>query len=137
MRSRSERWFAQAIHDLEDARFNLAGGRYNVACFLAQQAAEKALKAFLLYKGAEEVWGHSLAELCDDAKRFDPSFAEIERELSSLDKYYLPTRYPDALPGGIPANAFDEEDAERAISLSEKAIEFVRERMGYKDERLF
>jgi HEPN domain-containing protein len=122
---------------LEDARFNLAGGRFNVACFLAQQAAEKALKAFLLYQGAEEVWGHSLAELCDDAKRFDPSFAKIERELSSLDKYYLPTRYPDALPGGIPANAFDEEDAKRAISLSEKAIEFVREKMEHKDERLF
>ncbi|MGB9797879.1 MAG: HEPN domain-containing protein, partial [bacterium] len=100
MRSKSERWLEQAIHDLEDARFNLSGGRYNVACFLAQQAAEKALKAFLLKKGADEVWGHSIADLCEDAKNFDPSFAKIEREITLLDKYYLPTRYPDALPGG-------------------------------------
>lgn len=129
MRSKSERWLEQAIHDLEDARFNLSGGRYNVACFLAQQAAEKALKAFLLKKGADEVWGHSIADLCEDAKNFDPSFAKIEREIVLLDKYYLPTRYPDALPGGIPSYAFDEEDAKRAITISEKAINFVKERL--------
>ncbi|MGB9607136.1 MAG: HEPN domain-containing protein [bacterium] len=129
MRSKSERWLEQAIHDLEDARFNLSGGRYNVACFLAQQAAEKALKAFLLKKGADEVWGHSIADLCEDAKNFDPSFVKIEREIVLLDKYYLPTRYPDALPGGIPSYAFDEEDAKRAITISEKAINFVKERL--------
>jgi len=130
MRNKGRRWLAQAAQDLEDARFNLSGKRYNIACFLAQQSAEKALKAYLLSRGAEEIWGHSVADLCKDAKRFDASFTQIEREASLLDKYYIPTRYPDALPGGIPSEAFDEEDAKRAISLAQKTIDFVGEKIG-------
>jgi len=120
------RWFLQAIQDLDDAKFNLSGKRYNVACFLAQQTGEKALKAYLFLKGAEEVWGHSTAELCKDAVSFDNDFRAIESEASSLDKYYIPTRYPNALPGGIPAQAFDENDAKRAIYLAEKIIDFIK-----------
>jgi len=50
MKSKKEeakRWFLQALRDLDDAKFNLSGGRFNVVCFLAQQAAEKALKSYL------------------------------------------------------------------------------------------
>lgn len=47
----------QAVQDLDDAEFIFSGGRYNVSCFLAQKAAEKVLKAYLLAIGAEEVWG--------------------------------------------------------------------------------
>jgi len=122
----AKRWLSQAIQDLDDAKFNQSGKRYNVACFLAQQSVEKALKAYLFMKGAEEVWGHSTAELCKDAKSFDPDFSAIESNASSLDKYYIPTRYPNALPGGIPSQAFDEEDAKRAISLAEKIINFIK-----------
>lgn len=129
MRNREERWLAQALQDLDDAKFNSEGKRYNIACFLAQQSAEKALKAYLLSKGVEEVWGHSVADLCGDAKEFDPSFSQLEKEANLLDKYYIPTRYPDALPGGIPSEAFDEEDARRAISLAQKIIDFVVEKL--------
>lgn len=55
--SEAERWLAQARRDLDDARYVAAGGRWNLACFLAQQAAEKALKAYLFARGAEAVWG--------------------------------------------------------------------------------
>ncbi len=126
----SKRWFWQAVQDLDDAKFNLSGKRYNVACFLAQQSAEKALKAYLLQKGAEEVWGHSTSELCKDAESFDEAFKTIASEASSLDKYYIPTRYPNALPGGIPSTAFDESDANRAISLAEKVIDFIKSKLG-------
>lgn len=121
-----ERWLNQAQQDLNDARFNLSGQRYNVACFLAQQAAEKALKSYLLRKGAEDVWGHSIKELCDDAMEFDEQFTQISKIAASLDKYYIPTRYPDALPGGIPSEAFDEDDARKAISLAQKIIDFIK-----------
>lgn len=133
MKSRKKearRWFLQGQQDLEDARFNLSGKRYNVACFLAQQAAEKALKSFLIYKGAEEVWGHSLVDLTRDAEDFDPSFDVLESGSASLDKFYIPTRYPNALPGGIPSKAFDDFDAKRAISLAEKIIDFVKAKIG-------
>lgn len=121
-----ERWLNQAQQDLNDAKFNLSGQRYNVACFLAQQAAEKALKSYLLRKGAEDVWGHSIKELCGDAMEFDEQFTQISKIAAALDKYYIPTRYPDALPGGIPSEAFDEDDAHRAISLAQKIIDFIK-----------
>jgi HEPN domain-containing protein len=125
----AKRWFTQAIKDLDDAKFNLSGKRYNVACFLAQQSVEKALKAYLLSKGAEEVWGHSTADLCKDAQNFDKDFANLQSDSASLDKYYIPTRYPNALPGGIPAEAFDEVDAKRATSIAEKIISFIKSEM--------
>ncbi len=59
----AERWLAQAKRDLDDARFAASGTRWNLASFLAQEAAEKALKAFLYNRGAEAVWGHSLDEI--------------------------------------------------------------------------
>jgi hypothetical protein len=35
------RWLMQARQDLDDARYSFAGKRFNLACFLSQQAAEK------------------------------------------------------------------------------------------------
>jgi HEPN domain-containing protein len=51
---------------------------------------------------------------------------KTEKASKSLDKYYIPTRYPDALPGIIPSEAFDKDDAEKAISLAEKIINFIK-----------
>jgi HEPN domain-containing protein len=129
MKSKKEeakRWFLQALRDLDDAKFNFSGDRFNVACFLAHPSAEKALKAYLILKGAEEIWGHSVGELCENAKNFNEEFKKIEKDSKSLDKYYIPTRYPNALPGGIPSESFDKNDAEKAISLAEKIISFIK-----------
>lgn len=58
-----KRWLRQAERDLDDARYAFKGKRYNLTCFLAQQAAEKALKGYLYAQGAELVMGHSVREL--------------------------------------------------------------------------
>ena len=123
------RWFRQAEQDLEDAAFTREGGRFNLACFLGQQAAEKAIKAYLYHKGAEDVWGHSLIDLCEDAKIFDMFFDTILSEARQLDKYYEITRYPFYLPGGIPSEAFDRIDADRSVELSQLVVDFVKERL--------
>ncbi|MFA4667826.1 HEPN domain-containing protein [Pyrococcus kukulkanii] len=62
-REEAERWWRQAVRDLEDAKFVFHGKRYNLACFLAQQAAEKALKAYLYYMREEFVPGNSVSDL--------------------------------------------------------------------------
>ncbi|MGB9595296.1 MAG: HEPN domain-containing protein [Candidatus Poribacteria bacterium] len=126
----ARRWFLQGSQDLDDAIFNLSGNRYNVACFLAQQSAEKILKAYLIAQGVESVWGHSTWELCKIAKGIDKDFARVENEARSLEKYYIPTRYPDALPGAIPSEAFDENDAKSAISMTSKIIELVQSKLN-------
>lgn len=119
------RWLLQAKQDLEDARYNLEGKRYHIACFLSQQSAEKALKAFLYAKGEEMVWGHSVAELCKRATSLDKDLEKIRRMAATLDKYYIPTRYPNGLPGGIPSEAFEKRDADRAIEIAEEVIKVI------------
>jgi len=126
--NQGRRWLEQADRDLDDAKFVLSGNRFNLVCFLAQQSAEKALKGYLYFKGADEIWGHSVAELCEDATHFDDGFKSLKGKAASLDKYYIPTRYPNGLPGGIPAEAFDEHDAERALALAQSVLDFVKER---------
>lgn len=120
----ARRWLEQARRDLDDARYCLAGARHNLACFVAQQAAEKALKAFLYSRG-EDPWGHSVAELCAAAGLLDPSLEALRPTLSPLDKFYIPTRYPNGLPGGIPSEAFSEADAEAAVGLAALAVDGV------------
>ena len=123
--SEAFRWLMQAKRDLDDAEYSKKGKRHNLACFLAQQSAEKALKAYLFFKGAEEVWGHSVAELSHNASDFDNRFIELGKTAASLDKYYIPTRYPNGLPGGIPSDAFIKEDADLAIRIANKVISLV------------
>jgi HEPN domain-containing protein len=124
------RWLRQAERDLEDAQFLRDNGRHNLACFQGQQAAEKALKAYLYHKRVEDVWGHSLLDLCEDAKLFDMMFDIVKSDARQLDKYHYITRYPEFLPSGTSFEAFDEIDADRSIELSAEVVGFVKERMA-------
>ena len=124
-KAEGKRWLEQAKADIEDARILIERNRYNTVCFTSQQAAEKALKAYLFFRGANEVWGHSAAELCERCGEVEPSFNEPLETVSLLDKYYIPTRYPNGLPGGIPKNAFDDVEARRALKIAEDLIEMV------------
>jgi HEPN domain-containing protein len=126
----ADAWLRQAQRDLEAARFGATGDFHALACFLSQQSAEKAVSAFLFSRGAERVWGNALADLCEDALAFDTGFEVIKSAAVLLDKHYLGARYPSALPGGVPAEAYDLEDSERAMAIAHEVVEFVRARMA-------
>ena len=125
-KAEGERWMRQAERDLEDARYLREGNRYNLACFVGHQAGEKALKSYLYSQGAEDVWSHSLADLCEDAKIINMMFDVIKSHAVLLDKYHDLTRYPHMLPSGIPSEAYDDVDAERAIMIAEEVMTFVK-----------
>ena len=130
-RAEGQRWLRQAEADVEAAQYLLEGRRYNLACFMAQQAGEKGVKAFLFSQGAEDVWGYWLVDLCEDAKLFDPHFNVLKPDAILLDKYHDITRYPNFLPGGaIPAELFEEVDAGRAIELANEVLSFVKQRVA-------
>lgn len=82
----------------------------------------------LLYARGEKVIGHSVAELYKRAIEHDRGLEEF-KNVSGLDKYYIPTRYPNGLPGGVPYEAFDEVDATRAIELASEVVESIRARL--------
>lgn len=107
------RWLMQAGIDLEAARM-LSERFPALACFHAQQSAEKALKAVLYAAGERPVLGHALAELGNEVERHAPAYADIRSAVAKLDRHYIPTRYPNGLPeGGDPSASFDAEDARK------------------------
>ena len=79
---------------------------------------------------AGDPWGHSVQKLIIDLKDFDAGlFGALEDLLpggSKLDKYHIPTRYPNGLPDLIPDAAYLEDDAQTAIALAERLIERTR-----------
>ena len=98
------RWRKQARGDLRWAVHLAEEGGHDLACFLAQQVAGKALKAFLYAQGEESVLGDSVAVLCEKASAYASSLKEEGSAWAILDGFYLPTRYPNGLPDGIPAH---------------------------------
>lgn len=126
------RWLKQAQIDLEWAEHLLKEGAYYLVCFLSQQVAEKALKAFLYWKGEETVLGHSVRQLCQRAAAYSKSFENHCRRWGILDTYYIPTRYPNGLPDGTPADTYDRASGEETLSLAKQVVKHIVSETGLK-----
>lgn len=122
---RSRDWIDQAEGDLEHARSDMEHGFHNWACFSAQQASEKAIKAVFQKMGAE-AWGHSVADLLGELAKKHPVSEQLIDIALELDKAYIPTRYPNALPSGAPRNRFTKEEARRLIEYAAEIIGFCK-----------
>lgn len=113
---------AQAKRDLEHAAKDVADGYYEHACFEAQQAAEKAVKAVYMRLHAE-AWGHRVARLLEE---LDLGAARLPSELIDdaklLDQFYVPTRYPNGFESGAPMEFFTKEQAADAVRRADKII---------------
>jgi HEPN domain-containing protein len=124
---RSQDWFAQSLRDLEQARASERDGRHEWACFAAQQAAEKAVKALHLALG-QEAWGHTVAKLLSELPVVvDPLLVEKGRVLDNL---YVPTRYANGHPEGAPFEHYGPLQSAEAIHHAGEIVEFVRPRLA-------
>ena len=47
-----------------------------------------------------------------------------------LDKHFLGARYPTTLPGGVPAEAYEAADSDRALEIAGDVRRFVDERLA-------
>ncbi|MDE2796767.1 MAG: HEPN domain-containing protein [Gemmatimonadota bacterium] len=129
-RAEADRWLRQAENDLEFARLGLREGFFAQVCFLAQQSAEKAVQAVGYLLGERTVLGHSVAVLVDRYSERVPGLADLRDEAGILDQYYIPTRYPNGLPGGFPFMAFNEEQASNALAATERFLRLASELMA-------
>jgi HEPN domain-containing protein len=120
---RSADWMDQAQGDLAHAHHDLEDGFYDWACFSAQQAAQKAVKAVFQKLGAE-AWGHSVADLLEELNRSQTVPDELKDIALELDKAYIPTRYPNAHPSGSPRRRYTQTEAERMVAYAEGIIWF-------------
>lgn len=123
------RWLEQAEADRIGAQLLFDGGSYHLACFIAQQTAEKALKAFLYSQGEEFVIGHSVEALCRWAAEFDEEFERLRENVAPLDGYYLPTRYPNSLPDSVPARVYTRSVAEEGLRMADQVLHLMRKKL--------
>ncbi len=126
-RAEADRWLRQAENDLAHARHSARGCYFSQTCFVAQQVAEKAVKAMAYSLGDRTVLGHSVAALIDRYAERAPGLEKLRNAGALLDLYYIPTRYPNGLPGGYPFRSFTEEQAARAIEEAERFVAFANE----------
>jgi len=127
----SLRWLTQAKDEFEDAEELRKRGRFYLALFHFQQATEKAFKAYLYpkVKSIEVFHTHSIDELSKMAVEIDSDFKRIA-SAKKLDRYYIPTRYPNGLPGGVPSRYFDDpKEAEEAMQLAKSAMDLVERKL--------
>lgn len=127
----AQRWLIAAQQDLLAAK-SLSENRFHAhACFFAQQSGEKALKA-LWYLHDREPWGSSILRLVTefpDASTIT-NYDEWAYRAAVLDRYYIPTRYPDALPDLSPNQCYFKQDAEAAILLAATFVEVAQKEIG-------
>lgn len=84
-----------------------------------------ALKALHYLGGARLVIGHSLVDLLAPLVASHPALASLRGPAARLDHLYIPTRYPNGLPGGVPAEVFSEEQATEAVAQAAQFSERV------------
>ncbi|VAV83919.1 hypothetical protein MNBD_DELTA01-1580 [hydrothermal vent metagenome] len=121
----SSRWLRQAEYDLKAADWNLEGGFFAPACFLAQQGAAKALRAYLFLKKEDTHETKSVVELLERAVTYEETFKAFIGPSGRLDIHYKTSRFPDSLPGGIPSEVIIERDAREAIVVAGDIITAV------------
>ena len=129
----AERWLETSKGDLTTAKILLSNRRFAHSCFHAQQAGEKCVKA-LWYLADSDPWGHSIRRLIEEIPEADAAIFKDLMKLSEtgakLDRYYIPTRYPNGLPELTPDEAYFEEDALAALLLAQNLLECVVKIIG-------
>lgn len=127
--TRINKWLEFAKEDLKTAEITFQAELYNQVCFHSQQCAEKALKANLESRGKAIPKIHFLDELLNLCAEADKAFENLKDHCSKLDDYYIPTRYPEALPGMLPEGLPNKDDAREALAFAKEIMEFVKKRI--------
>lgn len=96
-----------------------------MVCFHSQQAAEKALKGFLLHHKNSPPRTHNFVELTNRCSLIDGHFKVILPKMAVLNQFYAPTRYPDAALSMAPHGMPDMTTASKALSYAKEVYEYV------------
>ena len=125
--NRSKDWIDQAERDLRRALIDVQYAYWEWACFTAQQAAEKAVKALLMSRG-HTVWGHAITPMLRLLEGPVVPATLIEGA-QLLDAHYILARYPNGFTEGKPADYYNEQKAQEAVSAADEIIRFCKDHL--------
>ena len=129
MSNRSNDWLLQANRDFEQAIDSQKADRHEWACFAAQQAAEKSVKALHLYNN-QEAWGHVVRKLIEELPESINLPKDFIDKAKVLDSFYIPTRYANGHPEGPPFEHYGKIQSDEAIKYAREIIKFVDSEMA-------
>jgi len=119
-------WIEKADSDISTAHHIAESMRpvsTEIVCFHCQQAAEKYLKAFLVYNDQEPPKTHDLTELIKLCCDFDTDFSSLNDKCNFLLPFAVRTRYP----GGIDP---EENDMKIALTYADDVIKYAKAKIG-------
>ena len=97
---------------------------WNQVCLHSHQCAEKPLKALVVERGESPPGIHRLTDLL--TLLGVPDLDELTDELRSLEGFYIPTRYPDALLNTLPEGLPEEQEAQEALTAARSVSDATR-----------
>lgn len=119
-------WFNKAEQFLEMARRAMLSKNPfpDMACYHAQQCAEKYLKGFLVSRSHRFNFVHDLFYLTQECAKLQSAFLELALAAETLGRYGAGVRYP--MENFVDP---DEEEAWEAIKLAGKVATFVKNQL--------
>jgi HEPN domain-containing protein len=115
-----QEWLLRAKSNLAlAAQTRPEGALWEDQCFLAQQAAEKALKAVYQHRGLMFEFIHDLKKLGKGLERDGLRVPSEVREVIALTKYAFETRYPG------PFEPVTEAEYKQALVLAEAVVDWA------------
>jgi HEPN domain-containing protein len=88
------------------------------------------VKAVHHARGARAVLGHNVRALVEALEPREPRLDALLDAARELDLRYVPTRYPNGLDAGTPAQAFSGAHSQRALDLAERMLRAAQAFLG-------
>ncbi|MBI4646653.1 MAG: HEPN domain-containing protein [Bacteroidia bacterium] len=128
-----EKWLISSVGDLTLAKKGKISKKipYEPLCFHAQQAAEKGLKAILIFKNKEFEKTHSIARLLELINETGLDIPPAMKETISLTRFATRMRYPT---NEIPVT---QKEYKEVIKLAEKVLKWTKSIIEKKNGNLF
>lgn len=123
--SKHKAWLAKAGSDLRSA-IKLSrddDDTLDTTVYHTQQCAEKALKAYLVFKNQRVQRTHDLQKILELCSQYDASFKQLLSDALDLLPYAIYSRYPDDY------FSIDREEALEAIKKAKNILSFVKNKI--------
>ena len=113
----TKEWLKKAKRDLDSAKYNYKGKKYDVSAFLLQQCVEKSLKTVYIKKFKSLLKIHDIVMI---GRKIDLP-EDLLKECESLNSVYLESRYPD-----VPYSDYKKEEIEFYIKTAQKILKWTK-----------
>jgi len=119
-----DRWLKIVDQDLKSAKALLKVELFSTANYHCQQATEKALKAYLVFKNHRAIKTHDLVKLAELCSQIDKTFERLYDDAIYLNPLATKFRYPTEFE--VP----DFEDTKISIKKTQKVVNFVLKKIA-------